>query len=137
MRHHYQKALLSIVGCLAVTLGSCSKHSDRFEIRGQVTYQSEPVAEGKILFMPVDESRPQAIAKIVDGEYKTAAPGGVFPGDYKVQVFGYRGTGKVQDLGELYGEQEQQVQYLPAKFNHATEVTLQISSDEREYDFDL
>ena len=137
MQDRRQKILLFIVGCLAVTLASCSKKDERFEIRGQVTYQSEPIVEGKILFMPVDESRPQAIAKIVDGEYKTASPGGVFPGDYKVQVFGYRGTGKVQDLGELYGKQEQQVQYLPAKFNHSTELTLQISSDESEYNFDL
>lgn len=137
MQNRHQKVLLSIVGCLAVTLGSCSKKDERFEIRGEVTHQSEPIVEGKILFMPVDESRPQAIAKIVDGEYKTAAPGGVFPGAYKVQVFGYRGTGKVQDLGELHGEQEQQIQYLPAKFNHSTELTLQISSDESEYNFDL
>ena len=133
-RHHL---LLSIIGCLAITIASCGKKDERFDIRGQVTYQNEPIGEGKILFMPVDESRPQAIAKIVDGEYKTASPGGVFPGEYRVQVFGYRGTGKIQDLGELYGKQEQQVQYVPAKFNHETELNLQISADKIEYDFDL
>ena len=129
--------LLTIIGCLAIALEGCSKKDEQFEIRGHVTYQGQPIAEGKILFMPNDESQPQAIAKIVNGEYTTASPGGVFVGEYKVQIFGYRGTGKVQDLGELYGTQEQQVQYLPAKFNRETELTVDISSEEAEYDFEL
>ena len=138
MLNRHQRALLIVIGCLAIALEGCSNKDEQFEIRGQVTYQDQPVAEGKILFMPNDESRPQAIAKIVDGEYVTASPGGVFVGEYKVQVFGYRGTGKVQDLGELYGgKQEQQVQYLPAKFNHETELTVDISPEESEYDFEL
>ena len=129
--------LLIIIGFLAITLEGCGKKNEQFEIHGQVTYEGESIAEGKILFLPNDESQPQAIAKIVDGEYKTASPGGVFVGEYKVQVFGYRGTGKVQDLGKLYGTQEQQQQYLPAKFNHETELTVEISSEENEYDFEL
>lgn len=138
MLNRHPRVLLIIIGCLSMTFGGCSKKSEQFEIRGQVTYQGQPIADGKILFMPIDESRPQAIAKIVDGEYVTASPGGVFVGEYKVQVFGYRGNGKIQDLGELYGgKQEQQVQYVPAKFNQETELTVDISSEESEYDFEL
>ena len=137
MLNRHRQVLLTIIACLAITLGGCGKKDERFEIRGQVTYQGEPIAEGKILFMPLDESRPQAIANILDGEYATASPGGVFVGKYKVQVFGYRGTGKVQDLGELYGTHEQQLQYVPAKFNRETELTLEISSEESDYNFEL
>ena len=127
-----------LIATLAITLAGCGKQDDRFEIHGKVSFESQPIAEGKILFMPVDESRSQAIAKIVDGEYTTASPGGVFAGDYKVQVFGYKGTGKMQDLGELYGgEQEQQVQFVPTKYNQATELTLNITTEQKEYDFDL
>lgn len=137
MLNHRQRMLLTMVGCLAMTLVGCNKKVEQFEIHGQVTYESEPIAEGKILFMPIDESRPQAIAKILDGKYTTASPGGVFVGEYKVQVFGYRKTGEVQDLGKLYGTQEQRVQFVPAKFNHETELTVDISSEETEYNFDF
>ena len=133
MLRRHQPVLFIIIGCLAIALGGCNKKDEQFAIRGRVSYEGEPIADGKILFMPSDESRPQAIAKIVDGEYATASPGGVFVGEYKVQVFGYRGTGKLQDLGELYGgKQEQQVQYLPAQFNQESELTLNISSEENE-----
>ena len=132
-----QTMSLAIIVSLAVAWGGCSKKDKQFEIRGHVTYDGEPVAEGKVLFMPKDESRPQAIAKIVNGEYVTASPGGVFVGGYKVQVFGYRGTGKVQDLGELFGTQEQQEQFIPPKFNHETELIIDIASDKTEYDFEL
>ena len=132
-----QRHVLFSIGCLGILFLGCVKKDARFEIHGRVTYESDSIAEGKILFLPVDESRPQAIAQIVDGEYKTDASGGVFPGEYKVQVFGYRGTGKVQDLGPLHGEQEQQVQYVPAKYNDLTELTAQMSSDKSEYNFDL
>ena len=138
MLSRHQRVLLTLIGCLAISLEGCTKKDEQFEIRGQVSYQGEAIAEGKILFMPKDESRPQAIAQIADGEYVTASPGGVFVGEYKVQVLGYRGTGKIQDLGPLYGgKQEQQVQYIPAKFNRETELTVDISSEESEYDFEL
>jgi len=129
--------MLILIGCLAIALQGCNKKNEQFEIRGRVAYQGQPIADGKVLFMPIDESLPQAIAKIVDGEYTTASPGGVFVGEYKVQVFGYRATGKVQDLGELYGTQEQREQYVPTKFNRETELTVEISSEKSEYDFDL
>ena len=131
--------LRTVIGCLAIACacGGCGKKVEQFEVHGQVTYEGESITEGKVLFMPSDESRPQAIAKIVDGEYMTAFPGGVFVGKYKVQVFGYRGTGKIRDLGALHGKEEQQVQYVPAKFNRETELTVDIKSEETEYDFEL
>lgn len=137
MLRRHPRVLPIAIGCFGIALAGCNQKTEQFEVRGQVSYEGEPVAEGKILFMPNDESRPQAIARIIDGEYATASPGGVFVGEYKVQVFGYRGTGKVQDLGALFGKQEQQVQYLPAKFNRETELTVDISSETREYNFEL
>lgn len=130
--------LIALMGCVVIALGGgCSQKDAKFEIRGRVSFEGEPISDGKILFMPKDESRPQAISKIANGEYVTASPGGVYVGGYNVQVFGYRGTGKIQDLGEMFGKQEQQEQYVPAKFNRATELTVDITADKTEYDFDL
>ncbi len=128
---------LLTIGCLALVPTGCGKNDGQFEIHGQVSFESQPIADGKLLFMPMDESQPQAIAKIVDGEYTTASPGGVFAGKYKVQVFGYRKTGKVQDLGPLHGEEEQQEQYIPARFNRETEITVEISAAETIYNIEL
>lgn len=128
---------LIVIACLAISIAGCDSKGDKFEIQGRVTFQGEPITEGKLLFLPVDQSRPQAVATISDGEYVTAEPGGVSVGRYKVQVFGYRKTGKVQDLGGLLGEQEEQEQYIPVEFNRETKLTVEISSEEREYHFDL
>ena len=108
-------------------------------IRGHVSLDNQAIETGKILFMPQDHSRPQAVGQIRQGEYEIDAASGVFPGSYDVQIYGYRGSGVFDDLGPLHGNErrERKEQFLPARFNADSELTVEIANQQDQYDFKL
>lgn len=108
-------------------------------IRGQVSLDDQVIETGKILFLPKDLSHPQAVGQILQGEYEIDETSGVFPGSYDVQIYGYRGSGVFDDLGPLHGNErrERKEQFLPARFNDESEITVEIANQQDQYDFNL
>lgn len=88
-------ARLSMVLALCVVVAGCGQSGlPRMPLRGDVTYNGEPVAAGQIRFEP-DISRggagPVGFAAIVDGRYDTRSAGakGPLAGPVSVIIEGY------------------------------------------------
>jgi hypothetical protein len=76
--------LMIVIGC-----GDDSGLDARHPVSGKVTYNSQPVAKGRIDFVPAEATGRAASGDISDGTYTltTAKPGdGALPGSYKVTV---------------------------------------------------
>jgi len=78
-------ALLGVTGC-----GDDSGLGKRYSVSGTVTYNGQPVEEGQISFVPVDQTKQLAANGFIqDGHYSltTVSPqDGALPGEYKVTI---------------------------------------------------
>jgi hypothetical protein len=102
-----------------------------YPVAGTVTFESKPIAEGDILFVPEDSTQAPDGARIENGKYEAR----VKPGKHRVQIKAMReGAGEAEKgaMGELIKPKEQ---YLPPKFNEATELTVEVPGGK--YDFSL
>ena len=86
----YSAALAVGIGLLiAAGCGDDSGIAKRYPVSGTVTYKNEPLAKGRIDFIPEDPNGRAAGGDIENGSYRltTVNPGdGAIPGDYKVTV---------------------------------------------------
>lgn len=126
-------ALIVLVGC-----GGAAR--DRAAVSGQVTFDGQPLANGQVVFEPRGQGR-MAIAQLVDGRYAIAAERGPTAGEYIVRITASRTTGEKASggptsTGELRDVHEQ---FLPAKYNDASELKIQIdpAAGDVEQDFEL
>lgn len=66
----------------------------RYECRGTVTFNGEPVKKGSISFEPdsaAGNSGPGSMAQIVNGVYRTEPGKGIVGGAYRVFIVGFDG----------------------------------------------
>ena len=130
--------VLVVLTCIALTFGCGSDSVERATVSGAVTWDGTPVPKGQIRFIPT--SGPIWTARIKDGRYSTDGTKGVPVGDLQVRIEGYRipsgykGGTPTDDDNPIPLEQ-----YLPAKYNKQTELTLTIDpgSNSVEKNFDL
>lgn len=125
----------------------CSRDSPRVAIEGQVTLDGQPLAGGQIAFIPLGAaSAPTAGATIEGGRYRIAAERGPFPGEYRVEIRAFRGTGKrVWDgMGDENAPASQKrfveelEQYLPREYNDESTLRVTISDAKvNRHDFSL
>jgi hypothetical protein len=129
---------------LAVTLlvlpGCSGAASDRAAVSGQVTFDGQPLGSGQVVFEPRGQGR-MAIGQLVNGRYSIAAPHGPTAGEYIVRITASRPTGEKASGGPTSGGELKDVytQFLPAKYNEATELKVQIdpAQGDVEQDFEL
>ena len=118
-------AALLLTGCSDPTVGTVS---------GTVTVDGSPVKLGSIAFFPVDGRSSTSGAEIVDGQYTaTVAPGTARVEIHVPKVIGQRKAYDTPDspMMEIVGES------LPAKYNDATELTLDVTPGEIRQDYEL
>ena len=86
---------LTIAASLLLMAG-CSKDGVPSKIvYGDVTCGGEPVALGRVRFVPIDETPgPASTGSVVDGEYRIESRGGVPLGKHRVEVFPRKKTGR-------------------------------------------
>lgn len=92
-----------------------------FPVRGEVTLDGEPLADGEIAFVKVSEGI-RDMLPIKDGKFQ----GEVLPGDRKVEIRAYR----LEKAGvEMYGDDapETRVNYIPKKYNDQSDFTATIT----------
>ena len=116
--------------------------ADRVSVTGKVTYQGEPVAYGEIRFDPTDGAKSQPSgAPIRDGQYKVVGKGGVPVGTHRVSITAFRPNARPQAESAAVPMSGGAApnQYLPAKYNTKTEltVTLEPGESEKTLDYDL
>lgn len=102
------------------------------EIRGAVTYDGRPVKQGTITLLPPDRKGPTAAAIITDGKYSVAAT----LGPKQVIIEGFEVKGMRRYPGSMMMCEDRK-QILPARYNTKTELTSNITSGVRTYDFTL
>jgi hypothetical protein len=120
-----------VLACIAVALGGCGRQSNRLAIEGHVTFEGQPLPDGKISFTPQPgTSSPTAGATIREGAFAVPRDKGVRPGKFRVEIRAVRATGKTMrdDLsGEVIARKEP---YIPKRYNEASELVAEIKPDD-------
>lgn len=93
---------------------------------GDVTYQSQPVQEGQIIFRGTN-GEPEVVA-IKDGKYTARTTLGM----KTVEITAMKDSGKLDALGGKLMEQ-----YLPPQYNTNTSETLDVTSSTTQHNFEL
>jgi len=127
--------------CLCVAVVGCS-NDPRPPISGNVTFDGVPIKEGSIAFLPEDGTGAGGSAPIVNGKFTA----NVSSGKMVVQIYGTREptaeeaqaqANNPMGGGTMPGSGPQKVQFIPAKFNSATELRADIQKTQKNLDFDL
>jgi hypothetical protein len=103
-------------------------------VSGTISVDGAPVKSGSIAFFPTDGKSSTSGAEIVDGQYTaTVAPGTARVEIHVPRVIGQRKAYDTPDspMMEIVGEA------LPAKYNDASELTLDVKLGENRQDYDL
>jgi hypothetical protein len=119
-------ALLGLAGC-----------SGKPAVSGTVSYKGEPVDDGGISFVPVGGGA-AAGAAIADGPYTVEPARGPAPGQYKVEIYWNKKTGKtVPTPGDQDVKKPETKQAIPPKYNTQTQLTADIKPGRNVLDFNL
>ena len=108
-----------------------------------MTFDGEPVGEGSLTMIPAKGTKgPTAGASVSDGRYRIPADSGPAVGNYVVQITARRKTGRKTTVARgPYAQNPTQIdqseQYLPARYNTQTELTVEIAPGENEHNFEL
>jgi len=132
--------VLVVVGSCLVAFSGCDDPS-MATVRGNVTFEGQPVESGKIIFEPVDGVGGTAGGKIEQGTYQFTGPKAIFPGAKIVRITAVRKTGRQvaagspEPPGTMVDELER---YIPTMYNRASTLRREvISGQTNEHDFDL
>jgi len=125
--HQSRCSLVALLSLTALSLGvGCSETEgpEREVASGSITFDGQPVMAGMIRFVPM--SGPPVQAEIIDGKYHADYKGGVVVGPSKVEIDGFRATGKKVQISPDVSEPEM-VRFIPEKFNEKSELTVEIT----------
>jgi|SRR5581483_5791935 len=123
---------LVVAGILVVVFG-CGG-SGLTPVRGVVTLDAQPLAEGTIHFAPADGQGPSQAAVIREGKYSTE----LARTNYKVQIFAPKPAKVVAKLDENGpGGGPRMEELLPPRYNINSELTLEVSGPTKAADFEL
>ncbi len=122
-------------------VAGCSP-GERASLSGEVRYLGVPIATGGIrLFPAVGTPGRGAIAKVVDGKYTILAGEGLFAGNYRVELFAERPTGrKIKPPEGEPGPKDpvdEYESYLPDIYGVASILKIELKPGENVRHFDL
>ena len=124
---------IPIVIGLMLSLAGCGGAPKPMGVSGIVTLDGRPIESGIIVLEPVGSSGQRRTAKINNGAFVLATEAGVPPGEeFKVVIQAFKKTGKKYPSPEPGVFYDEEVQYLPEKYNSASTLRVKISPDERE-----
>jgi hypothetical protein len=85
----FSRSLFLAAVALALASWGCASDSDRSRVRGAVSYNSEPVDDGGIAFIPDggDGGGIRATGPIQDGRYDLDDKSAPYPGKYRVEIY--------------------------------------------------
>ncbi|QDS98226.1 hypothetical protein [Adhaeretor mobilis] len=111
----------------------------RFAISGKVTFDGQPVTNGNIGFVSTKPGTVEpAGTDVVDGQYSVPQYEGPTEGTYKVVIYADRPSGRKIEADEGSTEMmDQMEQYIPEVYNARSTLTVEISGDRDDLDFDL
>jgi hypothetical protein len=124
---------VALAAALLVAAG-CAGKPTKGDVAGTVTIDGAPAESGSIAFSPVDGQSATAGGSIEKGRYTAQVP----PGKMKVEIR----VAKVVGQRKLYDTADSPMapimeEVLPAKYNDATELEVEVKLGENEHNFDL
>ena len=102
------------------------------QVSGTVTLDGQPVKSGHLRFSPTERTS-SAEGLIQQGKYTLR----VAPGKYKVEIYSPRSRGKGKRPAGPGADAEVFEETIPAHYNTRTDLTVEVTSDKKEYDFPL
>lgn len=113
---------------LAVVIGCGVPTHAGISLRGIVTLDGEPLPEGQLLFIPLEQGSQVRPLTIQDGEFSCDREHGLTAGTYRVEILVYESTGQLTrdpDLPAGYKTPDTR-QVIPRKYNSQSILTCQL-----------
>ncbi len=126
--------------CLAVFVAGCGDAG--FRIHGKITVDGAPLESGELKFVPMNSTGGDHVGTAVTkGEYSVDDIERLKEGEYQVQIRAFRSTGKKIWDGMGDGTKKNMVddmkQFIPVKYNDASELKVTLKQGENEFTTDL
>lgn len=109
-------------------------------IKGAVTFDSQPVDNGSIVFEPADGKGATAGGRIEGGRYSVSSEEGVSPGKKIVRITAVRKTGRKIEAGPPAppGTMVEVIErYIPETYNRNSTLACEVTLGTNEHDFHL
>jgi len=131
--------VLAWLAALLLFSAGCSDGLRRAAVSGQILVDKDPLQEGKIDFLPSEPNAgPSTGAIVKDGKYSIPAGEGVIVGKNRVEIRGFRKSGrKIPDVWEKGKMIDEMISAIPAEFNDKTTLTREIQEGNNTLNFDL
>ena len=129
--------LLAGLTLLASATAGCNS-SSRQGIEGTVKFDGTLLADGLISFLPQPGTAgPTAGSSVTAGAYHIDRAKGLLPGSYRVEISGWRKTGRKKT--DMFGrEVDETEQIVPSRYNKESELTAGVANGRSTpLDFDL
>lgn len=120
MRYWSLGILLCLAGC----------GSPMGQVSGVIFHDHQPIADGRIEFVPADGKSATAAAKIVDGKYSLE----VFPGEKVVRLYAFEETSRRTPRGYSF-EVIEKKQILPEEVNIRSDITVMIQRGKQKWNW--
>jgi hypothetical protein len=124
---------LSILVLMSLAcLGCYDRGPPKYKVTGSVTWEGEPIADGYIVFQPLDTDFTDDAGPIKEGTFEFEAT----PGEKRVQIHASRPdpSGKVDPAMGMVARQG----YIPSRYNSETTLTATVKSDgENKFEYKL
>ena len=106
---------------------------------GSVAVDHQPLAEGSITFVPVEGAGgPSAGGIVRDGQYQIPAASGPVVGRNRVEIRGFRQTGKtVRDIWKPGENLAERIPALDREYNDESTLRADVQAGNNRLDYDL
>jgi hypothetical protein len=134
-------ATLLALFCVLTACGCFAESNPRGAIEGEVMLPGgRPLPTGRIRFLPVEGTKGASVfAEIVDGKYSLDQARGPAVGKNRVEITALRKSGNKIPVPDGPPDQFQDVeeQYLPAQYNVASQIFVEVSPGQNKKDLTL
>ena len=114
-------ALRLLLLMLMSALGCGGAGEDLESVGGSVSFDGQPLVDGRILFVPPQSTAAPVMAPIEDGQFALQIPSGA----YRVEIDASRVDPDQEGLDGLPAY----VSYIPPRYNQQSELTAAITAD--------
>ncbi|MBN9119012.1 MAG: carboxypeptidase regulatory-like domain-containing protein [Planctomycetes bacterium] len=118
---------LLLVAALAAAAAGCDSGSKLCPVSGTITYKGQPLDSGSVTFLFINPPGPAGGALVTNGKFKIAAPNGLEPGTYRVQISSPKGPGERTPEQIAAGASTPAKERIPPNYNTQSTLTVEVT----------
>jgi len=124
---------IGIVGLIMIS-GCKAAEDPTYPVRGSVTFDGTPIADGQIYFMDKGTAVLNVALPIRNGKYEGLVKAGI----WRVEIHAYRDAGMQSPMPGMPPEPVR-IDYIPPKYGSESDLTATVAADggSNEFNFDL